>query len=245
MLERQPTEGVNMTTFNNPHDALRHHVSGAIARGESQPVVEQRGPTKSQILALLRAHIESRPGLEFCNYGDVAAYRSEQRRIARQKRDALTLLRAVEWRDSLTAEHLIPGFRAFSGRLTLETLPDGRHKLDYCTGQYYPTEYRAAAAAVLASALWTWACDCAMPAPYAWRVESYGKWNGDKFEHERSRPLPTRGEAQSVLIAKGGQAYGGIFELYRDADKLLQPGEWLRTFFRREFGAAMQRRYFN
>lgn len=167
-------------------------------------------PTKSQILALLRAHIESRPGLEFCNYGDVAAYRSEQRRIARQKRDALTLLRAVEWRDSLTAEHLTAGFRAFSGRLTLETLPDGRHKLDYCVGQYYPTEYRAAAAAVLASALWDWARDCAMP-------------DGSR-QGADSGPL-----------------------LYRNFDGKghISAGDWLRKFFRREFGRTMQSRYFD
>ena len=40
-------------------------------------------------------------------------------------------------------------FRAFSGRLSW----DGA-SLSYCTGQYYPTEYRLAAAAVLRAALW-------------------------------------------------------------------------------------------
>ena len=35
-----------------------------------------------------------------------------------------------------------------------------RSELDYCTGQYWPTEYRAAACAVLASALWAyWRAD--------------------------------------------------------------------------------------
>jgi hypothetical protein len=61
-------------------------------------------------------------------------------------------LRAVENKPGITAEHLTAAFpRAFSGRLSW----DGA-KLDYCTGQYWPTEYRAAACAVLASALWTY-----------------------------------------------------------------------------------------
>lgn len=29
-----------MPSFNNPHDALRHHVSGAVERGESESIVE-------------------------------------------------------------------------------------------------------------------------------------------------------------------------------------------------------------
>lgn len=28
-----------MKTFTNPHDALKHHVTGAIERGEKQPIV--------------------------------------------------------------------------------------------------------------------------------------------------------------------------------------------------------------
>jgi hypothetical protein len=202
------------------------------------------GPTKIQILALLRAHINSRPGLEFANYGDMKLYRAEARSIARQKRDALTLLRAVEWRDSLTAAHLVDGFRAFSGRLKLETRDDGTHALSYCVGQYYPTEYRAAAAAVLASVLWDLMRE-SMPKPAAWRVESYGKWNGNAFEHERSAFLPSEAEARALLESKGGQQYGGVHEFYRDGRKLLNPGEWLRAYFRREFGATLARRWFN
>ena len=37
--------------------------------------------------------------------------------------------------------------------------------IDYCTGQYFPTEYRRAVCAVLASAIWSWKRDQCMPAP--------------------------------------------------------------------------------
>jgi len=64
-------------------------------------------------------------------------------------RDARKLLNWV--RDSsVTAKQLIESFpRAFSGRLELKN-----GELNYCTGQYFPTEYRKAVCAVLAYALW-------------------------------------------------------------------------------------------
>ncbi len=72
----------------------------------------------------------------------------DYREILRDGRDARAMLKAIEW-SSMEADDILKGFGAFSGRLTLE---NGR--LDYCTGQYFPTEYRAAVCGVLASALW-------------------------------------------------------------------------------------------
>jgi hypothetical protein len=103
---------------------------------------------KAKILAALDTWIRQRPGLDYGNYGDVAAYRAEIRSIGRDLQDARELLRAVEL-SSMTAETLRGGFSAYSGRLSW----DGE-RLDYCTGQYWPTEYRRAVCAVLASALW-------------------------------------------------------------------------------------------
>ena len=34
--------------FSNPHDALRHHVSGAVERGEKTPIVGQPDPNTSR-----------------------------------------------------------------------------------------------------------------------------------------------------------------------------------------------------
>ena len=109
-------------------------------------------PTKEQIIALLDAWIRQRPGLDYGNYGDPVAYRAEVRSIGQDLQHARTLLRAVEL-SSMPVECLIDGFRAFSGRLSLIETPKG-WGLDYTTGQYWPTEYRRAACAVLSSALW-------------------------------------------------------------------------------------------
>lgn len=170
--------------------------------------------TKQQILEALRVWINQRPGLEFGNYGEMSAYRSELRSIAKDRRDALELLSAVALRDSITAEHLIEASkRAYSGRLTLEATDKGGVRIAYCTGQYWPTEYRKAAAAVLAAALW---------------------------EHRRENMPKPQGK-----VTKGT----GVGPFYRESEhdsiEGLTPGDWLRRSFRREFGASIQRRWFD
>jgi hypothetical protein len=62
------------------------------------------------------------------------------------------LLRVVELSTCLPDSILVDLLR--SGRLTW----DGK-RLDYCAGQYFPTEYRAAACRTLASALWCYWSD--------------------------------------------------------------------------------------
>ena len=106
---------------------------------------------KAVIVDALGVWIRQRPGLLWGNYGNHASYQSELRGITRDLHDARSLLRYVE-ASQITGEALAGAFRhAFSGRLSW----DGA-KLDYCTGQYWPTEYRKAAAAVLASAIWSY-----------------------------------------------------------------------------------------
>lgn len=105
--------------------------------------------TRAELLALLSAFINQRPGLEHANYGDAASYRSESRSITADGHDARALLAAVSWRDSIDADTIRKALQG-SGRLTLSD--SGR--LAYCTGQYFPTEYRPAACRVLAGLLW-------------------------------------------------------------------------------------------
>jgi hypothetical protein len=100
-------------------------------------------------IGLLMNFARTRPGFEYANYGDVGLYRSDVRRATRQLADARYLGRYCELFD------ITPDFSAFGGRLQL----DGG-KLYYCTGQYYPTEYRAAVCAVLASGIWYYWRDC-------------------------------------------------------------------------------------
>lgn len=107
---------------------------------------------KELILDALRQWIRQRPGLEFANYGSVSAYRAELRSIGNDLKHARELLAAVAWRDGITDKDLIDASRrAYSGRLTIDT--SSGVSIDYCAGQYWPTEYRRAACAVLASAL--------------------------------------------------------------------------------------------
>src|SRR5512138_2690296 len=110
-------------------------------------------PSKDTLVELLQNWIKQKPGLEFCNYGDRSSYFSEMRSITKQRHDAETLLRSVEW-SGITADELLNAFRAFSGRLEVKHDEKKGYYLSYCTGQYFPTEYRAAACAVLARALW-------------------------------------------------------------------------------------------
>ena len=105
---------------------------------------------KQAILSALRKFARQRPGLEFGNYGDAKAYRSELRSITRDLSHAETLLAAVE-RSSIDSEAILRA--AGSGRLSI-TVDGERVRIDYCTGQYWPVEYRKAVCRVLAACLW-------------------------------------------------------------------------------------------
>lgn len=181
-------------------------------------------PTKEQICALLYSWISQRPGLDYGNYGDPVAYRAEIRSIGKDLQHARQLLRAVEL-SGITGEELAEAFpRAFSGRLSLQyragkvmqwinvsDLPagypfadDSQFRLDYCTGQYWPTEYRRAACAVLSGALWAYKRDHCMPkgelVHNSETGETFERYNGkragdylrDSFRREFGRCIASR-----------------------------------------------------
>jgi len=112
---------------------------------------------KENILETLETFVNKRPGLEPANYaGRPDLYRQDYREGCLQPlQDFRKLVAAVRWRDSLSADDLREAFRrAFGGRLSLRD--DG--SLEYTPGQYGAVEYRRAACAVLADALWNhWA----------------------------------------------------------------------------------------
>lgn len=121
---------------------------------------------KQQIIGALYTFIGQRPGLEYGNYGEPVSYRAEVRAIGKDLTQARQLLRYVELRASITADDIIEASkRAYSGRLTIVERDDGAVAIDYCTGQYFPTEYRRAVCAVLSQAIWRWTSAHAMPAP--------------------------------------------------------------------------------
>lgn len=188
---------------------------------------------KTAICDALATWIRQRPGLDPADYIDTdsrgetraqgeAYFRSAQRELGRDKRDAETLLAAARYHGGVTAEVLQDAFKqSFGGRLEckvtdvmsapqpiqhgaiLERPPAHAMRqvveLDYTAGQNETTEYRAAAAAVLARALWIADRDTA---------DGYGA---------------------------GFKATAG-----RDPE-----ANELRQHFRKQFGSGVQRRWFN
>jgi hypothetical protein len=77
----------------------------------------------------------------------------DYRPILKHGKQARNLLSFVSRRD-ISAEDLLSASQsAFSGRLSFVFRGDSA-AVDYTTGQYFPTEYRAAACSVLARAVW-------------------------------------------------------------------------------------------
>jgi hypothetical protein len=108
---------------------------------------------RTEILEALARFVAQRSGIDGRNYGGSReAFLGDYRRILRDGREARALLRVVELSTCLPDSILADLLR--SGRLTW----DGK-RLDYCAGQYFPTEYRAAACRVLASTLWVYWSD--------------------------------------------------------------------------------------
>lgn len=157
-------------------------------------------PTKQEILELITRFINQRPGLEFGNYGDISSYRSELRQITKDRAQGIELMNYVAWHDSIDADRLVAAFKdAYSGRLSLVQKGE-KWALEYCTGQYWPTEYRKAACAVLASAIWEWTRECAMPAPDSkpegadrtYGGKSAGDWLRSHLRREFGRSVQSR-----------------------------------------------------
>ena len=138
---------------------------------------------KAAILSALRNWIARRPGFDSGNY-DASGYRADCRRVAKQRRDALEMLRFVELSGSITGDMLADSFRhSFSGRLSWDGV-----SLSYCAGQYWPTEYRAAACAVLAGAIWAWFRDECCPHD----EENKGDWIRSAARRNFGRGLASR-----------------------------------------------------
>ena len=94
---------------------------------------------------LLVKFVNQRPGLEYANYGDSKSYNAESREITKDRNDFYELLCLAQRRIENLEQKLTFNLTQSSGRLTLKG-----NKLEYCTGQYFPTEYRPAANRILA-----------------------------------------------------------------------------------------------
>lgn len=113
---------------------------------QSANTTEETNQSERELmLDTLQHFIRQRPGFEWANYDSAASYRADTRRALRDLHDAEDMLRAIRWRTSCTFSP------STSGRLTWEAERKG---WQYVAGQYFPTEFRAAACSLLASALW-------------------------------------------------------------------------------------------
>lgn len=113
---------------------------------------------KAALCRMIRAFIGQRSGIDFRDYGnDREAFLSDYRPMLRAGREARRLLEYVEGRDGITAADIL---NASSGNGRLAWVHAGDMlRLEYTTGQYFPTEYRAAACSMLAGLVWRYLAD--------------------------------------------------------------------------------------
>jgi hypothetical protein len=102
------------------------------------------------IIYALHRFISQRSGIDSQDYGNRESFIEDCKQIVKDGRMAREMLWVVEF-SSMPSEVLLDSFRAFSGRLKFEN-----GNCEYIIGQYFPTEYRLAACAVLAAALRNW-----------------------------------------------------------------------------------------
>jgi hypothetical protein len=203
---------------------------------------------KQAVLDALDKFVAQRSGMDYRDYGDYASYRSEQRSITRDLHDYRQLRAAVAMHSSITADTILEASRsAFSGRLTLKDCSahyaDGStyhvFSVSYCTGQYFPTEYRKAACAVLAQAIWYWTREHAMPAPSFFVSCKDDDTHAYVRASRKNFATAEEAEAYARTVATGRAAlvdrqYNGV-----------SAGDWLRANMRREFGRGIASRWFN
>jgi hypothetical protein len=170
---------------------------------------------KQAICNALAAFIRQRPGLDYRNYGNAADLRAEVRSIGKDLKIAAQLLRAVELAHGITADDMLKAADD-GGRLSVyldtQNTPlqpgaqwDDSHNVgvSWCTGQYWPTEYRAGVARYLASLLWSHVRDNCLPAADGdftadpcrsptYRGQSAGTWLRAHFRREFGRGIADR-----------------------------------------------------
>jgi len=125
---------------------------------------------------MLRAFVAQRSGLDWRNYASdwrdksgMDAFHSDRSRILQHGRDARALLSFVE-HSSIPVEFLLRELE--TGRLTFDP---SRDALDYCAGQYFPTEYRAAVCRTLSNAIWRFYRDNVTPDVRKFARDTFGR----------------------------------------------------------------------
>ncbi len=105
--------------------------------------------TKEALVEALRKFIAQRSGIEWGNYGGSReAYLADSKRIMQHGKDAQELLKWIANNDKIGLEEMLSELKE-GCRLSVRG-----GALEYVTGQYFPTEYRAEACCVLSQIVW-------------------------------------------------------------------------------------------
>lgn len=105
---------------------------------------------KETLLNNLESFAAKRPGFDSANYvGYWEGLRSDRRLATRQIHDVRTFLGSFDWRVIVEPCHIVEAAR--NTRLSID---ETTGKIDYTPCQYWPTEFRAGVARVLAGAWW-------------------------------------------------------------------------------------------
>lgn len=105
-------------------------------------------PTTHPALCALLDFAAQRSGIDARNYGSWESYRAEAGGITRQWGTLVNLVHIADYYQLTDAQVIEASQWTYSGRLTWSG-----SEWEYCTGAYWPTEYRSAAIAVLCAAL--------------------------------------------------------------------------------------------
>ena len=128
---------------------------------------ETTTPAPTGIISKLSSFVDQRPGFNLDNYfspyenseqrkNGLKCYRNDYSEALKDKHSYYELLNLAYSlcpyiHDCNNLENMIFNeLKNNSGRLTL----DEQNNLQYCSGQYFPTEYRAAACRIIVSVLW-------------------------------------------------------------------------------------------
>lgn len=112
------------------------------------------------LLQKLSDFVDQRPGFNFDDYGDISYYRQDYNYCLKQKRmyeSMLSVCYKVMYREEIERRILQQYSKdAAGGRLVWDT---EKQQWEYTTGQYFPTEYRGAAARILWNIFWRYLWD--------------------------------------------------------------------------------------
>lgn len=191
---------------------------------------------KKALLDALELWVAQRPRFEPANYiGAPAVYRADVRTTSKHLHEARAMI-AYARRSSITAHELHDACRsAYSGRLRWDS---ASQTITYMTGQYWPTEYRAAVCAVLSSAIRQFWTDRDMPPIGGYGVMQWG--NGD---HAISTHA-LRVAANDALEHAGGSAFGYVTPLYSLGRNLVRASAYVVDRAQREFGRGAAKAWF-